>query len=167
MWMRTRETLRWSWLLLHGCWTTALAINVRVGQTFYDSDPVIDELCDDAFSNGNNGPFGYPGQAESAATAIDVLLKVGFAGALALALLSRRRCRLLGVANLVVGGAGGVLASRAFALQSDQNPFCRPWAWVPWAQNSAVLVALALLAAWKLDRDEKAAPSFDSRHVGG
>src|SRR5687768_14831640 len=101
-------------MALHACWVAALAISILTGRR-HAADSLrefggIGGLCDDAFANGQNGPFGY-GQNADAENAINRILLGGACIAAGLALWSLRlRASLLAGLNLVLGGVGGAIA---------------------------------------------------------
>lgn len=67
-------------MVAHACWAAALLISVTTGRR-YATESLhefggIGGLCDAAFPNGTNGPFGY-GQNAAAENAINRLLLGG------------------------------------------------------------------------------------------
>lgn len=138
---------RAAWMASHACWVAALAISVTTGRR-YATDSLgefggIGGLCDDAFANGNNGPFGY-GQNSSAEDAINRLLVGGACVAAGLALWSLRlRARRLAVFNLVLGGIGGTIARMSVFGQHESNPYCSAGGWRGVTAVAAVLLVLA------------------------
>lgn len=132
----------------HSCWAAALFIAIRTGRAYAANDLAefggIGGLCDAAFSNGVNGPFGY-GYNRGASRAIDGLLVSGSCIALTLAVWSvRKRAYGAAVVNVVIGVLGGVLAIGAHVSQISRNPYCTPHGW--W-RDGIVAVGLVVTAA--------------------
>lgn len=134
----------------HACWVAALAVSVATGRQ-YASDSLgefggIGGLCDAAFVNGNNGPFGY-GQNSGAERAINWILVAGGCIAVGLTLWSRRlRDLRVAMINLVLGASGGVIVLGSTVGQHEANPYCTDLGWLAEAVAALVLLVLASMA---------------------
>ncbi|MEQ1699369.1 MAG: hypothetical protein ABMA25_04625 [Ilumatobacteraceae bacterium] len=105
-------------MLNHLWWVGALVVSVQTGLLYSD-------YCDDMYSNGDNGPFGY-GAHSDRSDMISWLLLLGLAGALALSVVFKeQQLRALRAANLILGTAGGCVAFLDRVVQTERNPYCR------------------------------------------
>lgn len=140
------------WMASHAFWATALLISVTTGRR-YAAESLrefggIGGLCDAAFSNGRNGPFGY-GQNSAAENSINILILGGACVAVVLAVWSiRQHSHRLVVVNLVIGAVGGAWAGMSTFGQHEKNPYCSPRGW--WVDAILAVVLLTSAAATNL-----------------
>ncbi len=128
-----------AWMANHLCWVAALFVSVQTGLLYSD-------LCDSAYSNGDNGPFGY-GAHEGRSNLIDAFLLLGLLGAITLAIIFHNRSdRVLTVTNILIGTlGGGVAAADAFG-QIENNPYCTVGGVWPTVVIASVILTMAVLA---------------------
>ena len=130
---------RVAWMANHAWWIGALFVSVQSGLLYSD-------LCDSAYANGDNGPFGY-GQHAGRANLIVAMLIIGLLGAGALSILFRDRIlRTMRVANLTIGTVGGAVASWDLYRQTERNPYCTVGGIWPLVAFASILLAAAVLA---------------------
>lgn len=132
----------------HACWVGAIVISIGTGRHFaaewLGEFGGIGGLCDEVFSNGDNGPFGY-GQNAAAVVAINGLLLAGAGVAAAVAIWSLfQRAFLLAVVNVVIGVVGGARVMLFVSAQVESNPYCPS---AGWRFDGIVTMALLIAAA--------------------
>ncbi|HNJ98146.1 MAG TPA: hypothetical protein PLV13_08480 [Ilumatobacteraceae bacterium] len=142
------------WLSTHLAWVGALFVSVRAGRLYSGA-------CDDMFSNGDNGPFGYGSHSDLFRLAL-LLLLYGLIAAVALCRVSWDRGWLpLDVLNVVIGTAGAAFTVGDLVTQIERNPYCTSAGMRSTIITAAVILSLALLVNSGLVKRSKREPMED------